>query len=925
MVFIGVDGHIVVLMQNADWQKIGTDVSDPFRRGLYGFVPFFRFLLQRLSPFLAYGIVSAVLYGIYIVYVVFAKGQLFIRLRVSVIHVLLFAVLVLWLLVTTLFYASYPDLQPRLLIEPNESVYQGAPVETITALKNNFTDLKDRGCLTLDSSRNGAGGAKVYEYRGWCMQVTFVRLVLGPLAMIMFFIVDFLVLGTLVLRLIRLKPAHPAVEFFVALSTGVTAFMTLLWLFALFGLLNGPLVWGLLILLPIAGYRETLSLFRRAWQSRWEVQSAFYAAPPILFWLLISIIVFNFFSVVRPFPIGWDDLGRYINLPRQLSVTNQILPGIPAIQWEYLTSLGFLLFGYFSTFGAILAQQINWMAGLFAILAVYVCTKMVLGHKAGLLAALLYYLLPMTGHFSFADMKTENALLFFGVAGFICVLLYAFDDLPWGGETNTRNNRWLILGGILLAAAFATKPTMVLMALMSGIVLTFAMLGRSAGIGSLFFSLVLLLLSGRLSIIDIVEKMNGAHVEWLNAAVSATLVVIGTVLVCLPPFLRGGKKILFGSLRAYGTAVALLIAGFILFSAPWIGRDIALSGKLSLDDALKAPNTVTPWVRYSPEDITANAPKGSRALPPELAVDRTSEMCQSTATAEELDRYWGYGKGPMHYLGLPWRVVMNIDSQGYYLTTSPALLMAPLILLLPLFWKRRALRTLFFGTMVYVVVWAAVANGIPWYGIGMFVGLAVCLEGLVVLAPDALYRSVASVLIAIALMTSMSFRLWQFGMQYNLYEFGWGKASAEVLNEMTIPDYDDVAEKVLELSKNPDRPFLYRMGTFISYFIPGNREVIAVNDNQLEFFNCLNQEQDHVLTLKRLLALGFHSIVFDTNTATIEKDINGTLHQKVNRFLSFANDTTLNIQSIVNNPANGIAYMVLPESVPADEGTEGVK
>ena len=922
LVFIGVDGHIVVLLQNADWQRIGTEVADPFRRGVYGFVPFLHLFFQRLSPFLVYGVLSALLYGIFIGYTVLVKGRLFLRMKVSAVHVILFFIGSLWLVTTTLFYASYPDLQPRLLIEPNEEIYKNVPAETLAALSSNFLDLQERGCLTLDPTRHGAGGAEVYFYRGWCMQISFVTRVLAPLAMLFLFSINFLVLGAFVLRMMKLKSANEGVAFLVALATGTTVFMTLLWLLALVGLLKGSIVWGFLILIPIAGFRFTLAWLRSAWQSRWEVQTAFHAAAPLIFWLLMSIIAFNFFTVVRPFPIGWDDLGHYINLPRQLSVTNQILPGIPAIQWEYLTSLGFLLFGYFSTFGAILAQQINWMAGVLAILAVYFCTKMIVGPKAGLLATLIYYLLPMTGHFSFADMKSENALLFFGIAGFVCVLLYAFEDLPWGGESKTRNHRWLLLGGILLAAAFATKPTMVLMALMSGIVLTFAMLGRSAGIGSLFFSLVLLLLGGRLSISGIVEKTVGIHFDWIDSGAKVIFLLIGIALFSIPLLVRQGKRALLASLRAYGIAAGCLIAGFFLFSIPWMGRDIILSGQFSLDNALKAPNTVTPWVRYSPEDITPSAPKGSRSLPPELAVDRTHEMCQSTATAEELDRYWGYGRGPMHYLGLPWRVVMNQDSQGYYLTTSPLLLLVPLLLLLPLFWKNRVLRVTFFGTMVYVVTWVCVANGIPWYGIGMFVGLVACVEALVILAPNTLYRFIAGTLIAIALMTSISLRLWQFGMQYNLYEFGWGKASHEVLSEMTIPDYDDIAEKVLELSKNPERPFLYRMGTFISYFIPGNREIIVVNDNQLEFFNCLNQEQDHALTLKRLLSLGFHSIVFDTNTATIEKDPNGTLHQKVNRFLDFANDPTIGVISVVNNPGNGIAYMILPENAPASDDAE---
>ena len=79
---------------------------------------------------------------------------------------------------------------------------------------------------------------------------------------------------------------------------------------------------------------------------------------------------------------------------------------------------------------------------------------------------------------------------------------------------------------------------------------------------------------------------------------------------------------------------------------------------------------------------------------------------------------------------------------------------------------------------------------------------------------------------------------------------------------------------------------------------------------------------DHKLTLRRFQALGIHRIVFDTNTATIEKDPNGTVHQKVTRCLAFANDPELGIVAVVNNPGNGIAYMILPQSGAPTEKAE---
>jgi hypothetical protein len=304
-----------------------------------------------------------------------------------------------------------------------------------------------------------------------------------------------------------------------------------------------------------------------------------------------------------------------------------------------------------------------------------------------------------------------------------------------------------------------------------------------------------------------------------------------------------------------------------------------------------------------------------RSLPPELKVDPTHPACTGTGHKEEVDRYWGFSIGWKHYLTLPWRTVLNLDSAGYYVTTMPALLLFPLLLLLPYFWSKRGrwLRWLWIGTLFILLEWMFTANGIPWYGIGVFLGLVIATEAFIARAPDGFSRTLAGVLIGIALLSNFAHRFWQFDQQRNLFEYPIGRASAEVMRERTIPHYDDIAEIAVELYRTrPDRPYLYRIGTFIPYFIPRNLEVIGIVDHQLDVFNCLYQERDTELTLKRLKALGFSSIIFDTNTATIEHDNNGSLHKKVQSFVDFLNDPKSGVQVVVNDTDGGVVYVLLP-------------
>ena len=53
-------------------------------------------------------------------------------------------------------------------------------------------------------------------------------------------------------------------------------------------------------------------------------------------------------------------------------------------------------------------------------------------------------------------------------------------------------------------------------------------------------------------------------------------------------------------------------------------------------------------------------------------------------------------------------------------------------------------------------------------------------------------------------------------------------------------------------------------------------------------------------------------MIFDTNTQTIESDPQGSLHQKVQEFMDWANDPALKLQIVVNDPGAGVAFLLLP-------------
>lgn len=941
--YLGVPVHGVVLWTEAAHTHI-TEVcadTDALCRGFFGLIPFVLHALGRAAPFVWYVIVSVLAYGLF----VFLRrgdggGELRLRFSCKPWQALALFVLLLWLMFTVLSYGSDKGQPTRYYHAPSEQAYNVSE-QGLRALTQDYTKLQEWGCL-LPIGQTESGVA-VYSLRGFCMQASFVTRILSQLVFILLLFFEFLVLGRFLLSLLRIRREDMGTEALLSVGLGATGGIIILWVLAVAHLFVPIVGWGLLIAIPLAGYQHArywLSVFT---SYEWDIDVKPYDVCVPLSWLLLSYLALNFLSVVRPFPIGWDDLGSYLNRPRLLVSYGHFIHSMAPFDWAYLTSLGFLLFGYDTAFGATASMLINWSAGLLALLAVVLAARGTLGKRAGLLAALLYYSLPLVGHFSFADMKIDNAVFFFGVMATYVVfeaVLPSAEETEGTEETEETEEidprqpssvssvssasspksptlSLLLLGGIFAGMAFATKPTavMVIMALLA--VLAGVLLHWSAFVGAVAGAFFVFSFQGIFSIDEILGRIAGVGTAPTTAASTAATIFIVLCLAiaagCVGYALYARRRPLDVTLKA----IAMFVAGLAIAVGPWLLHNNILRGNIIPTLELGAPNTLSPTIAPRPNQAVEDYGQPIKRLPPELAVNTDSPFCTSTGSREELDRYWGYSNGLGHYLTLPWRSVMNIDSVGYYVTMVPALLLFPFVLLLPFFWTRRGrwLRWMVASTLFLLVEWMFLANGIPWYGIGIFLGLVIGLEALVARAPDRPTRIVAGVMLALSLFIAFSMRFWQFETQRNILEYGQGKISAEALEEITIPLYDDIRDVVTQRhTRMPQQPYLYRVGTFIPYFIPRNLEVIGINDHQLDVFNCLFAERDAALTLKRLQTLGFNSIVFDTNTHTIESDPNGSLHQKVEAFLDFANVKDLGMEIVVNDPGLGVALILLPSS-----------
>lgn len=929
IVYLGVPVHGLVYMTDAQNQAVlqacpgdGATLGNQLCRGIELLFPFIGRLFATSQPLWGYVIISLLAYGIFLLVRAFKTGRFVIETVITPLHLVGGFVLSIWLFGTVLSFGSlYRDLDGapfRRFYEPTPQVYSSAGEEALKELQDNYQSLLNRGCLSEFAMTNN--GAKVYNLSPFCIQgAMFVR-VGTQLALIFLLFFNFLIAGRLVLRLLTKKGGEefsPLLECVFSLSLGSLVWVIALWVLAALGLLHAPIELALFFGLPLVAFPQSLYWLKSSVQRKIYVDESTGHLMWLLVWLLISYLALNFLNVVRPFPIGWDDLGSYLNRPHLLASYGSFIPSMPTFQWEYLAAMAYSMFGLGSIAGSTFAMIINWSAGFLSVLAAYAFGRVFFGTKGGILAAILYYFLPMTGHFSFADMKIDNASFFTSALSALAVFIYLFGTPGLESQEHLKGKKiLLLLGGALAAFAFAIKPTSVLMILLLLSVLTGSAMGAFGFAAVAVASFVVMTAFTPFSINDIAEKLGMPLAADPVFVRHVAMLVFGVIALILGAFsLRKHHH----HWKAAVLSILFFAIGMGAAALPWMAHNAWSYGYIRVSSLISYKNTLSPYMTFLqkenvPEDLGLPESK-IHYLPPELKLDPEDPACKTSAKVEELDRYWGFGTGWKHYLTLPWRAVMNSDAVGYYVTLMPALLLLPLLLLLPYFWSRegRWLRFLFAGSFVFLIQWIFVANGIIWYGLGMFLGFSIALEALVRRAPDPPNRILAGVLITLSILVCLANRMWQFDVQKNLFEYPLGKVSASGIREVTIPLYDNIRDSVVSRHESmSERPYTYRMGTFIPYFIPKNAEIFPIADNQLQFFNCIDQERDHALTLKRLQALGFNSMIFDTNTATIEKDENGTLHQKVNAFLSFANDPSLGLTRVYSEPELGIAYLLLP-------------
>jgi hypothetical protein len=191
-------------------------------------------------------------------------------------------------------------------------------------------------------------------------------------------------------------------------------------------------------------------------------------------------------------PIGWDDLGVYMNYPQIMANNGVIIKGIGMMTWQTLTGIGFM---FHSAPQAFFMNQIGGILSIIVLVVTFgslMKTKNISEKSEGitsflnlpLLGATMFYAMPMVIFQQAKDMKLDPGLFFvscIGIYGMIYLFLRYRENLELTSEQSAmeknkedtpveffahhKNLAYIAIIGAIVGLAFVIKVTTLMLIL----------------------------------------------------------------------------------------------------------------------------------------------------------------------------------------------------------------------------------------------------------------------------------------------------------------------------------------------------------------------------------------------------------------------------------------------------------------------------
>ncbi|HEX5002733.1 MAG TPA: DUF2723 domain-containing protein [Bacteroidia bacterium] len=468
----------------------------------------------------------------------------------------------------------------------------------------------------------------------------------------------------------------------LSLAVGFMILTTGLFFIGAMHLLYTPVVIPFVLLLILPGIKSLLPelktlLFEK--QKPFEIHFTGVA----LYVITLFLVALNICFITRPFPIGFDDLSMYMNIPKLMSGYHGLTSGGDAYNWSIMMSLGFTMYN-----SPAIALLLSITPGILSLLLLYkIGMHLNIGRNWSLLVCALFYSFPNTIWLSRNDAKIDFAYLFVSLC---CVLILLAgksteQPSPKNEKPSRINSEFLLwaLIGCLQGYCLGIKHLALLGIFAFMVVLFYQKTGKWGAVG-MFFLIFAFILGFDLTRFAAFEK-NQMYLRFLTPMI---LSIIAFTLA-----LRNKKKEIFSASKI----AFVFCTGIVLLFLPWGIKHVLENGSVSVDHILTGksalpelfPNRANANNQNTNENsyrIPVNnssdpaiGEAGINLIPDAIAGKQLAQFgerrrrrregreqfshekmgAEHSTKQEEIRRYLGYENGIIRFISLPYDNVMK--------------------------------------------------------------------------------------------------------------------------------------------------------------------------------------------------------------------------------------------------------------------------
>jgi 4-amino-4-deoxy-L-arabinose transferase-like glycosyltransferase len=551
-------------------------------------------------------------------------------------------------------------------------------------------------------------------------------------------------------------------------------------------------------------------------------------------WILFFTAVVNFSIMIMPFPSGWDSMTYYFNLAKELAEKGMFIRGRAAYPVELVYSSGFIfskLMGI-SQLGDMLGIFVSGWGGAMAAVAIIAIGKQLKNLSTGIVAAAVYYSMPMITYFNGWEPKTEVTMAFF-----MALTISAY--FKW--RKTKSDGIWLILAAVFFSFSFLIKVTSVLILPALFVVFLFDFIWTEKR--QFWQKEVLQLGLAVLACLFVALPWLGVHSWQYNFRITGLNQLLGGVDPKLQQIGTISSRSGVSGRQVPSTGFAEDYGRYLGDKEGWWGVEKYLPKKLASIPVAKYISL--PW------DITMVS---NRKHPNMLISGLFLTLLPVYAAV------WLFSKKSYKELDIP-----------------------------------KATKSLAIFTIVYLGVWSYFGWGVTWYGLGMLISLSLLLSLTILPSLKySKFRYLLVTLFFLNYILALILQMNRYGNEAIMH-FAFGKTTRDETIDLIFPKYRKMFTTINEDPeiRSGDKYVMW-VSTYIPYFIENPRYVLIKDQYLDDFYNLdLANESNNEKTKASLIEAGIKYVIINLNLFYMDETSDRSLENKTLRFMDFASQSLI--------------------------------